>query len=82
MVQQPGAGQIVISRENDRLYFNQHFKDNTVLREEVSERVYRGHRRFDPITRMNGGEHYIIWDDGYLEMHDDQGLVCRAMPIK
>jgi hypothetical protein len=75
------GGFMTITRDGSATEFVQRFTDGSELRRKVREQRSGGTRRFEPTERVTDGEYYILATDGWLEIHDDDGLIKRVEPF-
>ena len=79
----PGlAGRVSIFRENGRAFLEWSFRAGGSQRMEVVETMSPLGRRFDAVRRSSGSDHWIVTEDGNLELRDNDGLTATAVKIE
>jgi hypothetical protein len=76
------GGRISIYRKEGMLYMERTFKDGSSSNKELAEKPSSGGKRFEEKGGSRFGEHYIIDEQGNLQIRDQEGLIATAKKIK
>ena len=76
------GSQITIYREGGTLYLEQTFKGFGSLKEEMVENSSPLGQRFDKKEGSSVGDHWIIDQEGNLQVRDNEGLIVTAQRVQ
>ncbi len=76
------GSRITIYQKDGSLYVEWKFKDGSSLQEELVEKPSPLGRRFDKKEGSSFGDHWIINQEGNLQIRDNDGLISTAMRIQ
>lgn len=75
------GGRITIYRKDGKLYMEHKFEDGSSLKREMREKSTPSGQRFDMMTGSSSGDHYVIDQQGNLQIRDSEGLISIANRI-
>lgn len=76
------GSRITIYREDGTLYIEWKFKDGSTLKEKLVEKPSPLGQRFDMKEGSSSGDHWVIDQEGNLQIRDNLGLISTAKKIK
>ena len=76
------GSRITIYREGGTLYMDRKFKDGSGGKEELVEKPSPLGQRFDMKEGSSSGDHWVIDQEGNLQIRDNLGLISTAKKIK